>query len=153
MGIEIQIDRSAINYFGYLIVLIVVVEGTCIEGERAIQQRVLCSNLKGIYEFRLEYSRMNRRTNLIIGTVAVCKQNSARWICSACFVSMRIRPIDYGLVGEFKFRRPICCKSASELIPHLIYDTSDRISPTVYQQLARNLREMFAVFGPPQTCS
>ena len=59
-GVEIQIDRRAIHDFGNLIVFIIVVENIAVQRQRAVEQRVLGTQLEGIDEFRLERKRMNR---------------------------------------------------------------------------------------------
>ena len=48
VGVEIEVDRGAIDDLGYLVVLIVVQENIAVQRNRIVQQRVLRSELEGV---------------------------------------------------------------------------------------------------------
>ena len=54
LGIEIVVDRGAVYDARDLIALVIVIEGVAVERQRAIEQRVLGAEFKGIDEFRFE---------------------------------------------------------------------------------------------------
>ena len=60
MGIEIVVDRRAIDDAGNLIIFVIVVENVAVQRQRPIKQRVFRTELKSIDEFRLEGQRVNR---------------------------------------------------------------------------------------------
>jgi hypothetical protein len=96
VGIEVQIDRGAVDDLGDLIVLVIVVKEIAIQRQRAVQQRILRANLERIDEFRFEGQRMrwlNTRIDPACGS-KVRRENRARRIGATGFVAMCIGTID-----------------------------------------------------------
>ncbi len=58
LGAKVEVDGGAIDDFRNLIILIVVIEDVAVQCQRAIEQRVLGTQLERIDEFRLEGKRM-----------------------------------------------------------------------------------------------
>src|SRR6185437_2051493 len=108
-GIEIVVDGRAINNPRDLIALVVVKEDVSVECDGTVQQRIFGSQLKGIYKFRFEGQRMNGVGNPLF---VKNQQGSARRICAACLISMRVGSVDKCLIGEIELRGPIGRKPA-----------------------------------------
>ncbi len=148
LGVEIQIDRGAIDDFGNLIAFVVVIESACVECERAIEQRVLGAEFIGVDIFGCESQRMDR-----VGLIAFAKRNQhrARRVRAACFIAMREGAIDQSLIGEIELRRPIGDEAAGELAPILIHHARARIAIAAGGELAWYQGEMLLILGPAQT--
>ena len=57
-GVEIQIDRRAVDDFRYLIAFVIVVKNVSIERQRAIEQRIFGAQFERIHKFGCERRRM-----------------------------------------------------------------------------------------------
>ncbi len=149
MGVEILVDRGAVHDLRNLIALIIVIENTAVQRERAIEQSVLGAEFEGINEFGFERQRM-----IGIGiTHRELWQHGPRRIGPASLVAMRVGAVDKRLIGEGEFRCPVQRGTAGDRIPLLVNGAGGGIARAIIEKLARNIDEMLLVLGPPQTGS
>jgi len=88
MSAEIQVYRSAIDDFRNLIAFVAIIESAGIEGECAVQQRVLAAEFERVHEFWLENEGMYWVVDRRIGERKRI-EHGARRIGPTRFVTMR----------------------------------------------------------------
>jgi len=85
------------------------------------------------------------------GTGKEEREDRSRRVCAAGLVTMRVRSIDQGLIGEIQFGCPVDGGTARELLPLLVHHTGNGVTIARHEEFAGNIGEMFLVVGPAQT--
>src|SRR5262249_17528690 len=96
---------------------------------------------------------MYRRADLLANRTAIVHKNSSWRIGAPRFVTMGVGREEHFLVGKCELGGPIGSCPPRELIPHLIYEPGYRVTPSINQQFAGDLRKVLAIIGPPQPSS
>src|SRR6185437_6608907 len=96
-GIEVEIDRCAVNDLGNLVTLVIVVKHIAVEGNGAIQQGILGADLKGVNVFWFERQGVNRNARY---SPAISIESCSRRIGATGFVTACIGAVDKRLIRE-----------------------------------------------------